>query len=134
MRTITSSDTGLRVMMGTLSTLPVAEWWGSWTRPTAPQHAAPSPTWTPAPGSSPTCVRRRPPAPSTEPRCRTRSPARLCSRLRANDRGAPCAPPGDFLRPRPDARLVDTGADSHLFWLGAIRQTVLDAIRDFIAE
>jgi pimeloyl-ACP methyl ester carboxylesterase len=31
MRTMTSSDTGLRVIMAYLSRLPVTEWWDSWT-------------------------------------------------------------------------------------------------------
>jgi hypothetical protein len=40
----------------------------------------------------------------------------------------------DVQRTIPDVRLVDTGAHSHFFWLGAARDTVLDAIRDFMAE
>jgi hypothetical protein len=40
----------------------------------------------------------------------------------------------DFLRTIPDVRLVDTGADSHVVWLGAARHSVSDAIRDFMAE
>ena len=40
----------------------------------------------------------------------------------------------DFAGAIPEARLVDTGADSHCFWLGAARQAALDTIRDSMAE
>ena len=51
-----------------------------------------------------------------------------------HDRGVAFTHAEDFLRTIPDARLVDTGAHSHLFWLGASRQTVSNAIRDFMTE
>lgn len=37
----------------------------------------------------------------------------------------------DFVGTIPHARLVDTCADSHRFWLGPARRSVSDAIRGF---
>jgi hypothetical protein len=38
------------------------------------------------------------------------------------------------VRTIPRVRLVDTGAHSHLFWLGPARHAILAAISDFMAE
>ena len=133
-RTITSSDTGLRLMMGTLSTLPVAEWWGSWS---PADRAAARSTFAKMDSGTGfiTDLRQASAARSAYRASVLRSvPCATLLTASRNDRGVAFAHAEDFLRTIPDARLVDTGAHSHLFWLGAKRQTVLDAIRDFIAE
>lgn len=40
----------------------------------------------------------------------------------------------DFVRTIPNARLVQTDAKSHFYWLGADRPAISDAVHDFIAE
>ena len=51
-----------------------------------------------------------------------------------DDRGVAFAHAEDFARKIPDARLVDTGAPSHVFWLGPARHAISEAIRDFLTE
>jgi pimeloyl-ACP methyl ester carboxylesterase len=51
-----------------------------------------------------------------------------------HDRGVAFAHAEDFVRTIPRVRLVDTGAHSHLFWLGPARHAMLAAISDFMAE
>jgi hypothetical protein len=51
-----------------------------------------------------------------------------------HDRGVAFAHADDLVRTIPDARLVEIGAPSHLFWLGPARQAVSEAIRDFLSE
>jgi pimeloyl-ACP methyl ester carboxylesterase len=48
------------------------------------------------------------------------------------DGGVAFAHSEDFVRTIPDARLVETQAPSHFYWLGASRLTVSDAVRDFL--
>jgi hypothetical protein len=40
----------------------------------------------------------------------------------------------DFIRAIPDSRLAETGASSHLYWLGPSRMTVSKLVRDFLDE
>jgi pimeloyl-ACP methyl ester carboxylesterase len=40
----------------------------------------------------------------------------------------------DFARTISDSRLAETGAPSHLFWVGASRRTVSDLVRSFLTE
>jgi hypothetical protein len=48
--------------------------------------------------------------------------------------GSTVAHAKDFQRAIRHARLVETGAPSHFFWLGAARHTVAAAISNFMAE
>jgi hypothetical protein len=133
-RTMTSSDTGLRVMMASLSTLPVAEWWDSWT--SADRAAARSTFANLDSGTGfVTDLRQASAARSAYRASIMRSvPCATLVTASRHDGGVAFAHAEDFLRTIPDARLVDTGAHSHLFWLGAAKHTVSDAIRDFMAE
>jgi pimeloyl-ACP methyl ester carboxylesterase len=133
-RTVTSSDTGLRLMMASLSRLPVAEWWDSWT---AADRAAARRAFAKMDSGAGfmTDLRQASAARSAYRASVLRSVpcATLVTASRHEGRVA-FAHAEDFLRTIPDVRLVDTGADSHFFWLGAARHTVSDAIRDFMAE
>jgi pimeloyl-ACP methyl ester carboxylesterase len=133
-RAVTSSDTGLRVTMASLSRLPVAEWWDSWT--SADRAAARSTFAKMDSGTGFVTDLRQASAARSAYRAsvlRSVPCATLVTASRHDGRVA-FAHAEDFLRTLPDARLVDTGAHSHFFWLGAAKDTVLDAIRDFMAE
>jgi pimeloyl-ACP methyl ester carboxylesterase len=132
-RTMTSSDAGLRVMMSSLSTLPVAEWWDSWT---PADRAAARSTFAKLDSGTGfvTDLRQASAARSAYRASVMRSvPCATLVTASRHDGGVAFAHAEDFVRTIPDARLVDTGAHSHLFWLGAARHAVSDAIRDFMA-
>jgi pimeloyl-ACP methyl ester carboxylesterase len=133
-RTMTSSDAGLRMMMASLSRLPVAGWWDSWT--SADRAAARSTFANMDSGSGfMTDLRQATAARSAYRAAILRSvPCATLVTASHHDGGVAFAHAEDFVRTISDARLVDTGAYSHLFWLGAARHTVSEAIRDFMAE
>jgi pimeloyl-ACP methyl ester carboxylesterase len=133
-RTMTSSDVGLRVMMASLSRLPVAEWWDGWT---AGERAAARTTFAKLDSGRGfvTDLRQASAARSAYRASVLRSVS--CATLVTashHDGGVAFAHAEDFMRTIADVRLVDTGAVSHFFWLGAARQIVADAIRNFMAE
>lgn len=133
-RTMTSSDAGLRVMMASLSRLPVAEWWDSWT---SADRAAARSTFAKMDSGTGfiTDLRQASAARSAYRASVLRSvPCATLVTASRHDGGVAFAHAEDFVRTIPDVRLVDTGAPSHFFWLGAARHTVSDAIRDFMAE
>jgi pimeloyl-ACP methyl ester carboxylesterase len=133
-RTMTSSDAGLRVMMASLSRLPVAGWWDSWT---SAERAAARSTLAKLDSGSGFMIdlRQASIARSGYRASVLRSvPCATLVTASRHDRGVAFAHADDFLRTIPDARLIDTGAHSHLFWLGVARHIVLDAIRDSMAE
>jgi pimeloyl-ACP methyl ester carboxylesterase len=133
-RTMTSSDSGLRVMMASLSRLPVAEWWDSWT--SADRGAARS-TFTAMDSGTGfmTDMRQAAAARSAYRASVLRSvPCATLVTASRHDGGVAFAHAEDFVHTIPDARLVDTGAPSHFFWLGTAKAGVSDAIRDFMAD
>jgi pimeloyl-ACP methyl ester carboxylesterase len=133
-RAMTSSDRGLRVVMASLSRLPVADWWESWT---SGDRAAARSTFAGL-NSGSGFVTDLHQASAARSSCRAsvlRSVS--CKTLvtaSRHDGGVAFAHAEDFVRTIPDVRLVETGAVSHFFWIGAARQVVVDAIRDFMAE
>jgi pimeloyl-ACP methyl ester carboxylesterase len=133
-RAVTSSDTGLRVMMASLSRLRVADWWDSWTH--ADRAAARSIFATLDSGYGfMTDLGQASAARAAYRAAVLRSvPCATLVTASHHDRGVAFAHAEDFVRTIPDVRLVDTGAHSHFFWLGAARHIVLEAIRDFMAE
>jgi pimeloyl-ACP methyl ester carboxylesterase len=133
-RTMTSSDNGLRVMMASLSRLPVAEWWVTWT--SADRAAARSTFAKMESGRGFMTDLRQASAARSAYRASVlrKVPCPTLVTASRHDRGVGFAHAEDFLRTIPDVRLVDTGAHSHFFWLGAARHAVLDAISDFMAE
>jgi len=133
-RTLTSSGVGLRAMMASLSRLPVAEWWDSWT--SADRALARSTFAKMESGTGFMTDVRQASAPRSAYRASVlRSvPCPTLVTASRHDGGVAFAHAEDFLRTIPDVRLVETDAPSHFFWLGATRRTVSDAIRDFMAE
>jgi pimeloyl-ACP methyl ester carboxylesterase len=133
-RAMTSSDAGLRVMMASLSRLPIADWWDSWS---AADRAAARRMFAALDSGTGfvSDVRQASAARSAYRASVLRAVA--CATLvtaSRHDRGVAFAHAEDFARRIPDARLVDTGAPSHLFWLGPARHAVSEAIRDFLTE
>jgi pimeloyl-ACP methyl ester carboxylesterase len=133
LRTMTSSDRGLRVMMASLSRLPVTAWWDNWS--SADRAAARSTFANMEAGTGFVTDLRQASAARSAYRASVLGSVACATLVTASrdDGGVAFAHAEDFLRTVPDARLVETGAPSHLFWLGAGRH-VLDAISDFMAE
>jgi pimeloyl-ACP methyl ester carboxylesterase len=132
-RTVTSSDIGLRVMMASLSRRPVAEWWDNWT---SAEHAAARSTFAKLDsGTGYMSDLRQASAARSAYRASVLCSVPCVTLITASrhDGGVAFAHAEDFARIIRHARLVDTGAQSHFFWLGAARRTILDTIRDFMA-
>jgi pimeloyl-ACP methyl ester carboxylesterase len=133
-RTMTASDRGLQVMMTSLSRLPVAEWWDTWT---SADRAAARSTFARLDSGAGfmTDLRQASASRSAYRASLLRSvPCATLVTASRQDRGVAFAHAEDFVCTIPDVRLVDTGAPSHFFWLGAAGHIALDAIRDFMAE
>ena len=133
-RALTSSDRGLRWMMASLSRLPTAQWWDSWTP--ADRAAARATFSTMESGSGfVTDVRqaRADRSPYREAALRSVPCPTLVTASRC-DGGVSYRHAEDLLRTIPHARLVQTDATSHFYWLGAARRAISDAVRDFLAD
>lgn len=133
-RALTSTDRGLRVMMASLSKLPVNEWWDTWT---AADRAAARNTFSQMDSGSGfvTDVRQASAAESAYRKSTLRTIA--CPTLvtaSRQDGGVAFAHAEDFIRTIPDSRLAETGAPSHFYWLGPSRLTVSKLVRNFLDE
>lgn len=133
-RALTSSDRGLRLMMSSLSAVPVDSWWETWTP--ADRASARSTFATMDSGSGFATDLRQ----GARNRSRYRGEALRsvpCPTLvtaSRKDGGVAFAHATDLVRTIPNARLVVTGAPSHFFWLGPTRSTLSDAIKGFIRQ
>ena len=133
-RALTASDRGLRLMMSSLSAVPVDSWWETWT--TADRASARATFATMSSGSGFTTDLRQ----GTRSRSRYREeilrsvPCPTLVTASRTDGGVAFAHAEDFVRAIPDARLIETGAASHFHWLGPTRSTVSDAIRSFLEK
>lgn len=133
-RALTSSDRGLRLMMASLSTLPTAQWWDSWT---PADRAAARATFSTMQSDSGfvTDVRQAGVDRSSYRERTSRSvPCPTLITASPHDGGVSFNHAEDFIRTIPNARLVQTGAKSHFYWLGADRQAISDAVNHFMAE
>ncbi len=128
------SDRGLRLMMSRLSAVPIDSWWSTWTP--ADRACARATFATMDSGSGFTTDVRQ----GARNRSRYRGEALRavpCPTLvtaSRDDGGVAFAHAEDLVRSVPDARLVETGAPSHFFWLGPTRSALTDAIRGFLSE
>ena len=133
-RGLTSSDRGLRLMMAQLSTMPVDSWWHTWTP--ADRASARETFATMDSGSGfATDLRQGTPNRSgyrgeilRSVRCPT-----LVTASRT-DGGVAFAHAEDLARTITNARLVETDATSHFYWLGPSRRVVSDSIDAFMSE
>jgi pimeloyl-ACP methyl ester carboxylesterase len=131
-RAMTSSDRGLRLMMSQLSTVPVDSWWETWTP--ADRASARATFATMDSGSGFVTDLRQGTRNRSQYRGETlRSvPCPTLVTASRQDGGVAFAHAEDLVRTIPDARLVETGAPSHFYWLGPTRSTVSDSIGGFI--
>ncbi len=133
-RGMTSCDRGLRLMMSTLSTLPVRSWWPSWT----PADRASARATFAAMGSGSgfvTDLRQGSPGRSTYRQTVLGSVS--CPTLvtaSRHDGGVRFEHAKDFVRTIPKTELFETDAPSHFYWLGPSRAVLSHAIHDFAAQ
>ena len=133
-RALSSSDSGLRMVMASLSRLPVAEWWDSWT---SADRAAARRTFAKMDSGTGFMTDLRQASAARSPyraRVLRSVPCATLVTASRHDGGVAFAHAEDFAHSIPDVRVVDTGAFSHFFWLGAARRDVSDEIRDFMAD
>ena len=133
-RALTSSDRGLRLMMSSLSAAPTSSWWDTWA---AADRASARATFAAMDSGSgfvndlrqgTARLSRQREAAQRSVRCPTLVTA---SRL---DGGVSFEHAEDFVRTIPRARLVETRAPSHFYWLGSARSTVVAAVREFLSS
>ena len=133
-RAMTSSDRGLRLMMSTLSTLPVRSWWPSWTPADRASARATFAAMRSGSGFV-TDLRQGAPGRSTYREAVLGSvPCPTLVTASRHDGGVRFEHAKDFVRLIPDADLFDTDAPSHFYWLGPTRAALSNAIHDFTAE
>lgn len=133
-RAMTSSDRGLRLMMSTLSTLPVDSWWQKWT----PEDRASARATFAAMGSGSgfvTDLRQG----AADRACYRQAVLRSvpCPTLvtaSRHDGGVSFEHAQDFVRTVPETHLIDTNAPCHFYWLGPDRPVLSLGIHDFIVE
>lgn len=132
-RAVTSSDRGLRLMMSTLSTRPVASWWDAWT----PEDRASARRTFAAMDSGSgfvTDLRQATKARSGYREAVLRSvPCPTLVTASRHDGGVSLDHAEDLARTIRTAQLVETGAMSHFYWLGPDRAALSSAIDDFLA-
>ncbi|GAB3554128.1 pimeloyl-ACP methyl ester carboxylesterase [Actinopolyspora lacussalsi] len=132
-RLLTASDRGLRVMMSSLSRLPVRQWWSQWSRD---DRAAARGIFSMMGSGSGfvTDLRQARPERSSYRESTLRSvPCPTLITASRHDGGVAFEHTEDLRRTIPDARLVETGAPSHFHWLGASRGTVSRTVREFFS-
>jgi len=130
-RAMTSSDRGLRLMMSTLSTLPVDSWWQSWT---AADRASARATFAAMRSGSGFVTDLRQGAPGRSPYREALLGSVPCPTLvtaSRHDGGVRFEHAKDFVRSISRVQLFETNAASHFYWLGPSRPALSHAIHDF---
>ncbi len=133
-RALTSSDRGLRLMMSTLSTVPSASWWETWM---LDDRASARKTFAAMDSGSGfvTDLRQGQATRSRYREAVLRSVA--CPTLvtaSRHDGGVSFDHAENLVRKIPNARLVETNAHSHFYWLGPDRPALSTAIHHFMSE
>lgn len=131
---IVATDTGLRALCASLSTLPTRRWWSTWSHDDREQARRLFQTMASSRGFANDMRQAR--ADSTEHR------RRLLQRITCptlitgsrHDRGVAFAHAEDFATNIPGARLVELDSPSHLFWIGPHTQAAQSAVQDFLTE
>ena len=133
-RALTASDRGLRLMMSSLSTEKPASWWESWTP--ADRASARETFASMASGSGFVTDVRQGRADRTHYRKAVLHsvPCPTLVTASRHDGGVRFAHAEDFQRTIPKARLFETKAQSHLYWLGPERPNLVTAIQAFMTE
>jgi pimeloyl-ACP methyl ester carboxylesterase len=131
-RRMVSSDRGLRLMMRSLSTAPIDDWWPEWTAADRDGARAMFRSMGSGTGFVLDCAQAA--AERTAYRRsvlqRVSSPTLVTASRR--DGGVDFAHAEDFASNIRDAELFETDASSHLFWLGPSREALVSGLRDFL--
>lgn len=131
-RALTCTEKGLRAMMSTLSTLPSDTWWDQWSGTARAEALA---TFAAMNSGSGFVNDLRQATPRRSPYRQHLIASVPCPTLITASRWDGAI---DFAHARkfadtiPDARLVETDAVSHFYWIGPSRQRVADAISAFL--
>ncbi len=132
-RALTASDRGLRLMMSNLSTLPVRSWWPTW----APADRASARATFRAMGSGSgfvTDLRQGTAERSSYRRAVLGSvPCPTLVTASRHDGGVAFRHALDLVDAVPGARLVETEAPSHFYWLGPHGRALSTVVHDFLA-
>ena len=133
-RALTSSERGLRLMMSSLSTLPSATWWDTWTPADRASARATFAAMDSGSGFITDVRQGRADRSSYREAALQSVPCPTLVTASRNDAGVCFHHAEDFVRTIPRARLVQTNAQSHLYWLGPGRPALSEAVRNFISE
>lgn len=131
-RTLTASDRGLRLMMSSLSTAPTTSWWHTWD---PADRAGARATFATMDSGSGFLLDLRQGVPERGRYREALQRSVPCTTLvtaSREDGGVRFAHAEDFVRTIPRARLVETHAQSHFYWLGPDRPAVAASIADFL--
>ena len=131
-RALISSDRGLRLMMASLSTLPTAQWWDSWTPSDRDAARATFSAMGSGSGFVTDVDQAGPDRSSYRERALRAVPCPTLVTASRFDGGVSFKHAQDFVRTIPHVRLLETDARSHFYWLGAHRGAICDAVKDFI--
>jgi pimeloyl-ACP methyl ester carboxylesterase len=133
-RRMVRSDSGLRRMLSSLSTLPVDSWWGDWT--VADREEARTLFQGMRSGTGFTIDlgqgRRNGSNERRDAISRVSCPTLVTASR--NDAGVSFAHAEDFAALIPRARLVEVDSPSHLFWIGPGRAQIARSVAEFLAE
>jgi pimeloyl-ACP methyl ester carboxylesterase len=133
-RAMTASNRGLGMMMSSLSTEPRASWWDAWS---SVDHASARETFASMESGSGfvTDLRQGRPARARYREAVLRS-VRCPTLVTASRQDGAVAfqHAEDFVRAIPHARLFETSAQSHFYWLGPDRPNLATAIQGFLTE
>lgn len=133
-RALTATDRGLRMMMSSLSTAPTDSWWQTW-QPA--DRASARATFAAMDSGSGflTDLRQGVAARGCYREAILRSvPCPTLVTASRQDGGVSFDHAEDFVRTIPEARLVETHAHSHFYWLGPGRSALATAIKRFLSE
>ncbi len=131
-RRLVRTDAGLRLMMSSLSRLPTARWWPRWD---AADRAAARSVFTSMSSGSGFVTDLAQATTSRSAYRRSLMAAVACPTLitaSRHDGGVSFAHALDQAQQIQNSRLVDTGADTHLAWIGPARPTLEQMIDDFL--
>jgi pimeloyl-ACP methyl ester carboxylesterase len=131
-RRMVSSDRGLRLMMRSLSTAPVDDWWPEWTDADRDAARATFRSMGSGSGFALDCAQGGAERTAYRRSVLQRVSAPTLVTASRRDGGVDFAHAEDFAATIPDAELFETNAASHLFWLGPSREALVGALRDFL--
>ena len=129
---LVTSDAGLRRMIDALSTMPVGDWWHSWSIEDKQQARQLFRTMRSGTGFVNDLQQARPDRASDRRSIQTRIRCRALVTGSRHDAGVMFAHAQDYAETIPHAALVELSAPCHLFWLGPTQTEALAAVSAFM--